>query len=161
MKKQELEDFRKLCDYIKKEILNYGDDKSFPSFMAQRLKALSCGVYLLKGKESDYKTIYSYKVILVAFVMYKREIDEALFSQHFKNEQHKINYIMKIVERNMNNVVDMIKNRANSKEKLEKSISKDIEEQNSFSKTNYISKTVFNDDKENDNMLSELIEELW
>ena len=53
---------------------------------------------------------YSYGVVLNAFKYSLPDIQRAMHSVHFKNESHKFNYIMRIVDGNLNTVYMRMKN---------------------------------------------------
>lgn len=101
MSKKQKEEFVELCDYIKNNILQYGDNLAFPKQMALRLKGMAVGKHIAK---KDDKMLYTYKMILFAFKKEERNLLNYIAKTTFKNEQHKINGICLIVERNLNDI---------------------------------------------------------
>ena len=59
---------------------------------------------------------YSYETILNTFKFCSQEIHKALKTKSWTSEQHKFNYILKIVEGNINNVYMRMKNVEKAKE---------------------------------------------
>lgn len=95
------EEFKILCDYIKKNILRYSDELGFPKTMALRLKGLACNTHVQK---KDSAMVYSYKIILLSTIQNKKSILYGLSHNDFKDETHKINYICKIIEKSLNDI---------------------------------------------------------
>lgn len=108
MLKEEKIEFDELYNYVKKQILKYDDSQSLPKSIVLRLKGLKKGKYMENLSQKDNAN-YSYKIILYTFQICKPQIDSALNSVEFKNENHKINYIIKIVESNINDVYFRLK----------------------------------------------------
>lgn len=101
MSKKQKEEFVELCDYIKNNILQYGDNLAFPKQMALRLKGMAVGKHIAKKND---KMLYTYKMILFAFKKEERNLLNYIAKTTFKNEQHKINGICLIAERNLNDI---------------------------------------------------------
>ena len=59
---------------------------------------------------------YSYETILNTFKYCQPQIEKALRTNQFKDEMHKFNYILKIVEKNINTVYVGMKNAEKAKE---------------------------------------------
>lgn len=59
---------------------------------------------------------YSYEVILNTFKYCYNNIQKALRANRFKDERHKFNYVLKIVESNINDVYLKMKNVEKAKE---------------------------------------------
>ena len=112
------QDFRDVCDYIKKEILEYSEDMKFPKFMAMRIKGLASGTFYA-NKKIKPEASYDYKTILYAFKICRPKILASIRSKEFTSEQHRFNYLMCIVESEINDVVLRLKNVEKSKEKME------------------------------------------
>ena len=115
---KEKQDFDKLYQYIKK-ILGYSDDMALPKFMVLRLKGLKDGKFIANNKTKS-KANYDYYTIFLTFVYCKDKIQKALQNKKFAKEQNKFNYIMAIVENNINDVVIRLKNAKKVEEKIEK-----------------------------------------
>lgn len=123
------QDFRDLCDYVKASILEYSDDMKLPRFIILRLRGLEKGQFLANKKCEPYAK-YDCKTILYTFKSCKLEISRGIKGKDFKNEQHRFNYIMVIIESNINDMVNRLNNVQKSKEKTE-SIALDHVESNS------------------------------
>lgn len=108
MSNQEKADFKELYDYVRKQVLMYDDSQSLPSKFVLMLKGLKKGKYIETKKQED-RADYSYKTILYTFQICKPQIDYALNNVDFNNENHKFNYIVKIVESNLNDVYIRLK----------------------------------------------------
>lgn len=115
---KEKQEFDKLYQYVKK-ILGYSDDMALPKFMVLRLKGLTEGKFMA-NKKTTSKASYDYYTIYLTFIYCKDKIQKALQTKKFANEQNKFNYIMAIVENNINDVVIKLKNAKKVEEKIEK-----------------------------------------
>ena len=98
------EDWLKLCHYVKIEILGYDNSMKFPKFLALRLQGLSRGQFIA-NKNQQSSANYDFKIILETFKKLKIKILNLTQNKKFKNEFSKINYIMAIVENEINDVV--------------------------------------------------------
>ena len=103
-KKQEKEYFDKLYEYVK-SILGYDESQALPQWFVLRLKGLATGKYLANNHIKS-RANYSNFVILSTFKFCRGKIEYALSSVAFSNEKHKLNYILKIVESNLNDVYE-------------------------------------------------------
>lgn len=64
----------------------------------------------MANKHSPSMAHYPYKVILLTFKYVKQhELDNILRSKNFNNDQHKFNYILKIIDSNINTVYNKVK----------------------------------------------------
>lgn len=115
MTDQEKKEFNELYDYIKTDILEY-KDKVLPKQLILRIKGLSEGKFMANTKVKPLG-YYSYNTILLTFKFCKFDIINGLRvnRDNFKNELHKINYIMVIIERNINDIVDRLSRMNKSK----------------------------------------------
>lgn len=98
------EDWLKLCHYVKIEILGYDSSMKFPRFLALKLQGLSRGQFIANKNQQNYAN-YDFKIILETFKKLKTKISNLVRSKTFKSEFSKINYIMTIVENEINDVV--------------------------------------------------------
>lgn len=104
MTDKEKQDWNELCDYVKLEILGYDKDLKFPKFLALRLKGLKDGKFMCNNKTSNLAN-YTFEEILLTFKINKLLINNALKqSNKFKDEKHRINYIMAIIENKINDI---------------------------------------------------------
>lgn len=118
MTEKEKKDWETLYQYVKKIVLGYDDNQSLSSNMVLRLKGLLNGKFM-ENKNIQNKSNYSYETVLNTFKFSMPEIQKALRNNTFNNENHKFNYIMKIVEGNLNTVYLRMKNMKKSQEKME------------------------------------------
>lgn len=103
MTAQEKADWELLYYYVKNEILSYDENQSLPSNMVLRLKGLLTNKFM-ENNNIKSTANYSYQTILNTFKFCSPEIRKALKTKSWTSEQHKFNYILKIVENNINNV---------------------------------------------------------
>ena len=89
--------------YVKNDILGYDENQSLPSNMVLRLKGLLTNKFM-ENNNIKSTANYSYQTILNTFKFCSPEIHKALKTKSWTSEQHKFNYILKIVENNINNV---------------------------------------------------------
>lgn len=121
MAKMTIEDkelWSELCQYVKKDVLGYDENIKIPKFLILRLKGLSNGTFMANKKQEALAN-YSFKEILLTFKLCKSQISSAMMGNKFENEQHKINYIMIIVENNINDTVFKLKKAKTQSEKVE------------------------------------------
>ena len=89
MSKEEKEQWNELCEYVKKEILRYGDDTKFPRFLALRLKGLANGQYIVNNNQK-LQGKYTFYEIKITFMYCKQDILYGFSKNVFKDENHKI-----------------------------------------------------------------------
>lgn len=112
---EERKEFDELYYYVKDEIL--GEDKAVPKYMVLRLKGLHEGKFMA-NKNTTPMASYDYSTILLTFKFCKYQILSKSYKE-FKDEQHKFNYMMAVVEANINDMVDRVKNVKKAQEKGE------------------------------------------
>jgi hypothetical protein len=126
-------DWDVLYKYVKTEILQY-HDKKMPKEMTLRLVGLKDGKFYANKKTKKEGT-YDYKLILLTFKLMKETILNALRNTQIKDEQHKVNLIIKIVENEINNVKDRLEAKKKSEEKMESiELPHQTHEQSNYSK---------------------------
>lgn len=118
MDKEELQNLKKLCKYVEKNILGYDDKQTLTRDMVMRLGGLTTGNYMA-NKLIMKNAEYSYEVVLNTFKFCSPDIHKVLRTKTFTDENHKFNYITKIVESNINNVYLRMQNAKKAKEKTE------------------------------------------
>ena len=116
MTAQEKADWESLYYYVKNDILGYDENQSLPSNMVLRLKGLLTNKFM-ENNNIKSTANYSYQTILNTFKFCSPEIHKALKTKSWTSEQHKFNYILKIVENNINNVYLRMLNIEKAKEK--------------------------------------------
>ena len=148
MSDQEKKDWNELYSYIHDVIMGYDEKTALDRYFVLRLKGLKEGKFIANNKTKLYGE-YTFQEILATFMYCKSEIVKGLTFNDFKDNQHKINYIMFLVELQLN----MIRERIRNKPKEEKQIEQiEIVEQ---SKIKYVNKK---DKKKKPNKLLEGIE---
>lgn len=110
------QEYEELYDYVKTNIYHYDKNQALPFYVVLRLKGLADGTFLGNGIET--KANYSYKCILNTFISCQPEIEFALQTKNFKGEQHKTNYIIKVVQAHLND--EYLKMKASEKQELSK-----------------------------------------
>ncbi len=116
MTKRDKEEYQTLCSFIRNEILCYSPSMKFPRFLENRIKKLA------KGDSQTKELVYSYKMILCSFMKEKDNIKYWISHKEFENENHKIAYMMAIVESNMNDIKKKVINLQNEKEKMKRDV---------------------------------------
>lgn len=104
-----------LYTYVKKNIMGYDDNQALSSAMVLRLKGLLTNKFM-ENSNIQSTANYSYETVLNAFKYSYLDINRALRTNNFKDEKHKFNYILKIVEQNINTVYVKMKNVEKAKE---------------------------------------------
>lgn len=85
--------------------------------MALRLEGLHNGTFMA-NKTQKPKASYSYKIIYYTFVLMKKDIQYRLSTMDFKDENHKFNYIMVIIESKINDICMAIQKNKKTEEAL-------------------------------------------
>lgn len=117
MTEKEKQDWESLYMYVK-NIMGYDENQSLSSAMVLRLKGLLTNKFMENGNIASTAN-YSYETILNAFKYSSLDIQKALRTNKFSDEMHRFNYILKIVERNINTVYMKTKGVRKSEEKIE------------------------------------------
>ena len=104
-----------LYQYVKLNIMGYDQNQALSNTMVLRLKGLLSGKFIENNNTED-KANYSYETILNTFKFCSPTIQKALRTNNFKDESHKFNYVLKIVEKNINDVYIRMRNVQKAKE---------------------------------------------
>jgi hypothetical protein len=104
-----------LYTYVKKNIMGYDNDQALSNTMVLRLKGLLTNKFM-ENNNIQSTANYSYETILNTFKYSSLDIRNALRTNNFKDEMHKFNYILKIVEKNINTVYVRMRNAEKAKE---------------------------------------------
>lgn len=115
MTEQELADWDELYEYVRSKVMGYDKNQSLEPYIVLRLKGLVDGKTIANKKIKD-KAHYSYKLILNTFKYCMPDIQRAVGRIAFKDTCGKFNYIMRIVENNINTVYMRMKNVEKAKE---------------------------------------------
>lgn len=114
MSEKDKQDWEVLYFYVK-NLLGYDENQALSSTMVLRLKGLLTNKFIENGNITSTAN-YSYEVILNTFKFCSPTINKALRTNSWTNEMHRFNYILKIVESNINNVYLRMKNVQKTKE---------------------------------------------
>ena len=111
----------RLYTYVKKNVMGYDDDQALSNTMVLRLKGLLTNKFM-ENNNIQSTANYSYDTILNTFKYSFLDIQKALRTNNFKDEMHKFNYILKIVEKNINTVYIKTKNAEKAKEEAKNTV---------------------------------------
>lgn len=126
MTKQEKEEWETLYEYVHTNVLGYDRNQSLTRSQVLRLKGLRTNKFIENNNIKDTAN-YSFKVILYAFQSCNPAIQDALRRVNFKDESHKFNYILKIVEPQLNEIYVRMKKRDRVKSEVEQEVSCAVE----------------------------------
>ena len=104
-----------LYTYVRKNIMNYDDNQALSNAMVLRLKGLLTNKFM-ENNNIKSTANYSYETILNTFKYSSLDIQRALRTNNWADEMHKFNYVLKIVEKNINTVYVKMKNIEKAKE---------------------------------------------
>lgn len=119
MTEKEKKDWESLYYYVKRNIMNYDEDQALSNTMVLRLKGLLTNKFMENNNIKDTAN-YSYETILNTFKFCSNDISKALRTNNFKDEMHKFNYVLKIVEPKINDIYVRTKNVKKAKEEAKK-----------------------------------------
>ena len=114
MSDKDKEDWALLYSHVK-SLMGYDESQALSRNMVLRLKGLSTNKFMENKKIADTAS-YSYEVILNTFKYCSPELQKVLRTNRFNDENHRFNFILKIVERNINNVYMKMKSIEKAKE---------------------------------------------
>lgn len=114
MTEEEKAAWENLYNYVK-NLMNYDENQMLSKAMILRLKGLLTGKFI-ENKNIEGSANYSYQTILNTFKACSPQIQKAFSSKSFKDEIHKFNYALAIVESNINNMYIRMKNAEKAKE---------------------------------------------
>lgn len=112
---EENQEWEELYEYVKTNILRYDKEQLLPNNITVRLLGLSRGKHMANN-QSKNNANYSYKTILNTFKYCSQDIQKGLRTNKFNDEQHKFNYVAKVIENNINNVYLRMRNAEKAKE---------------------------------------------
>lgn len=115
MSEKDKQDWESLYMYVKTKIMGYDENQALSSTMVLRLKGLLTNKFIENNNIQDGAN-YSYEVVLNTFKYSTLDIQKALRTINFADEMHKFNYILKIVEKNINTVYMKMRNVEKAKE---------------------------------------------
>lgn len=117
MTEKDKQDWDLLYAYVKTKIMGYDENQALSKQMVLRLKGLLTNKFM-ENNNIKSTANYSYEVILNTFKYCSNSIDKALRINKFSDENHRFNYILKIVEQNINTVYIKMNNVTKDKEKM-------------------------------------------
>lgn len=103
MTEQEKAEWKELCAFVHSEVMQYDENQGLSRPMFLRLKGLTQNKFMANNNTESMAN-YSFKVILNTFIYCMPKIKSAVSSCAFQDEMHKFNYILKIVEKDINTV---------------------------------------------------------
>lgn len=119
----ETDHWNELYEYVRE--LMYGKGVPVPTFMRLRLQGMRVGRFMLKGANTKLLGRgYSYPTIKKTFMFCKPTIVNMLQTQHYADEDHRINAVMYVIDRNIAEVDRRIRNQESASNKLDSAISK-------------------------------------
>ena len=118
MSKQDKDNWNMLYEYVRKNVMGYDENQSLSKNMVLRLKGLLTNKFIANNNIADTAN-YSYQVVLNAFKFCIADIQKGLKSNSFNDENHKFNYVLRIVESNLNTVYMRMKNAEKTKEEID------------------------------------------
>lgn len=145
------DDWIKLCEFVESNVLGYDENMKPPRSLYLRLRGLSRGQFMANN-HIKRQAEYSYEIILLTFKYSMLAINRALATKNFKSESNKINYIMVIIESNINDIYSRMKKLEESEERV-----KSLDMKDNYQPTNYYE----NKDKEESSVLDLLDEDIW
>lgn len=119
MSNTDREQWNKLYDYVKKEIMGYDNNQKLSNYMVLRLRGMKDGKFMA-NKSVESLAHYSYEIILLTFKYVKPKIDYKLKENNFVDDQHRFNFVTKIVNENLNLVYEKVKRVREEQNKIEK-----------------------------------------
>ena len=108
MSEKDKQDWESLYFYVR-NLLGYDENQALSKAMVLRLKGLSTNKFIENNNIQDGAN-YSYEVILNTFKFCSIDVKKALRTNSFKDEMHRFNYLLKIIEKNINTVYMKMKN---------------------------------------------------
>jgi hypothetical protein len=114
-------DWVELYTYVHDKIMGYDETMKLSKYMVLRLQGMVKGQFIGNNKHQK-QAEYDYRTILITFKMCSPQILQWFESNKtaFKDETHKFNSAMSIIDKEINNVVMRIKNAKKSEEKTVK-----------------------------------------
>lgn len=112
------QDWVDLYTYVHDRIMGYDETIKLSKYMVLRLKGMTKGQFICNNKHQK-QAEYDYKTILITFKMCSPQILQGFEANKtvFKDETHKFNYAMSIIDNQINDVVVRLRNAKRSEEK--------------------------------------------
>lgn len=115
--------FNEIYDYVRYELLKYDKGMKLPNSFIYRLYGIACGRHSYRAPnkkiEEDMPIVYPFPIILATLIKCKAKILHSFKTYAFNDENHRINYIFKVIEENINGTKMEYDRRQKEKEKLD------------------------------------------
>lgn len=118
MPKKDQEMWDALYEYVRHNVMGYDEKQSLSRNMVLRLKGLLNNKFMANNNIEDTAD-YSYEVVLNTFKFCSPDIQRGLRNNNFTDENHKFNYVLCIVESNLNTVYMRMKNAEKIRKEIE------------------------------------------
>lgn len=109
IRKSENDDWSKVYEYYKREIMRYPETSNLSTYEVRRLNGLRVGSYMPNGNTRIVKKGYSYKTILLTMQFSKSAIVRYIDSHKFHDGEHKINYVMSVLGKNLDFIAEKMR----------------------------------------------------
>ncbi len=119
--------FKEVCEEMKL-LLNYDENMKIDKYTTLRLKGLETGQFMA-NKNQAVQAKYSWDDILATMKLCRGMVDRYIKSTSFKDEQHKVNGVMVILDNNINSIVRAVQKKNRNENKIE-SINLDHQQEN-------------------------------
>ena len=144
--RKDKDDWDKLYDYVRYNILNMPEGRQLSKTLSERLQSLRFGEYQIKGRKETQ--VYTYEQMYYTFVICRTSIQQGLKFNKINKDVDISNYIMAIIMNNINDVANRIEDKKKSDEKLN-----EITQNINTTKYEYI--------KQENNKVGKLLDNLW
>ena len=114
----ENEQWKKLCQYVEKEILGYDDTQHIQKNAVLKLRGLKNGKVYANNK-TENNGVYSYECILNTFIICRGKILNAFQGKDFEDESGKVGYACAIVRNNINTMAERMKRAEREQSRVE------------------------------------------
>lgn len=116
MTEKEKSDWDELYKYIR-SLLGYSEEQSLSNSWILRLRGIHYGKFLDNKNTKDYACV-GYDIMLMTLRLYAGEIQTGLSKGNFENEDHRFNYICKIMDNHLNDTYRLINNHKSTEDKI-------------------------------------------
>ncbi|MED3792484.1 hypothetical protein P4571_08505 [Niallia alba] len=118
---RERRELDQLYDYIKQEVMRYPKEAKLSKYYVNRLQGIRSGEYAVSRnqKVSLSENGYPYNVILLTFKIKKMDIINAISNKKFNKETLMIDYIIAIIQNNINDVYFRLLEKEKSDKRVE------------------------------------------
>lgn len=109
---EEKKEWNELYNYLKKEIFHYDEKQKLSETIVLSVLGIRYGK-AIENRNIPDKAKYPFRVILFTFMSCKKDIEYAIRTKNFKNENKMMAYIRKIIDANINDVYERYKQSIN------------------------------------------------